>query len=56
MRIILAVAFVLSLAAPQIGFVSTAGACTNSYDYASDGSRCGQRAAGCKAGGATGYC
>lgn len=46
-------AIVLS-AAPL--FTSTAQACTNSYDRASNGTACGGRASGCKSGGKGGYC
>lgn len=47
-------AMTLMVAAPAI--VSPASACTNSSDTARDGSNCGGRASGCKAGGRGGYC
>ncbi len=55
MKTLVATLFAFSvLAAP---FAATpAKACTNSYDRASDGSNCGGRASGCKAGGRGGYC
>lgn len=56
MRFVIALAFVAALAAPQAAFVSSANACTNSYDTAADGSICGGRAAGCRPGGASGIC
>lgn len=56
MKILLAAAFAVSfIFAPTVSMTS-AKACTNSYDTAKDGSNCGGRAAGCKQGGRSGYC
>jgi hypothetical protein len=55
MRIISALFAALLMACTSVA-PTRAFACTNSYDTASDGSRCGQRASGCRSGGQGGYC
>lgn len=49
-------AFALSAPIAPVSTPVEAQSCTNSYDRASDGSRCGRRASGCRAGGRGGYC
>ncbi len=56
MKILLAALFVVNVFAIPVFTSSSADACTNSYDRASDGSRCGQRASGCRSGGRGGNC
>jgi len=56
MKLLIACAFGLATVLSPLASISKANACTNSYDQASDGSRCGQRASGCKHGGRGGYC
>jgi hypothetical protein len=58
MKFILAFALAFSsyIVIPPMMSMSSAEACTNSYDRAADGSRCGQRASGCREGGRGGYC
>lgn len=56
MKLLLALAFGTAVTLSPLASISPAKACTNSYDTAKDGSRCGGRAAGCKQGGRSGYC
>jgi hypothetical protein len=56
MKFLLAFAFGTAFIFSPIVSLTPANACTNSYDYAKDGSRCGGRAAGCKQGGRSGNC
>lgn len=56
MKILSALLLAVSLTAAPFAMTTSAKACTNSYDKASDGSNCGGRASGCKSGGRGGYC
>jgi hypothetical protein len=56
MKLQIAFAFGVAFVLSPLASVSTANACTNSYDTAKDGSNCGGRAAGCKQGGRSGNC
>ncbi|MBW3709888.1 transmembrane anchored protein [Streptomyces griseus] len=56
MKLLLAFAFGTAFIFSPVVSLSSAKACTNSYDYAKDGSRCGGRASGCKSGGRGGNC
>jgi hypothetical protein len=56
MKLLIAFAFGAAFVLSPLASISSAKACTNSYDTAKDGSNCGGRAAGCKQGGRSGYC
>ncbi|PVE21015.1 transmembrane anchored protein [Microvirga sp. KLBC 81] len=56
MKLLTAFAFGAAFVLSPLASISSAKACTNSYDTAKDGSNCGGRAAGCKQGGRSGYC
>jgi hypothetical protein len=56
MKVFATIIFALSLFRIPVFTTSSANACTNSYDTARDGSKCGQRASDCRSGGKGGYC
>jgi hypothetical protein len=56
MKLLTAAVLTAAFALSPFAVVPSAKACTNSSDRASDGSRCGDRASGCKPGGRGGIC
>ncbi|WP_164470480.1 MULTISPECIES: hypothetical protein [unclassified Aureimonas] len=56
MKLLTAAILTAAFALSPFAIVPSAKACTNSSDRASDGSRCGDRASGCKPGGRGGIC
>ncbi|WP_156419517.1 transmembrane anchored protein [Aureimonas sp. AU12] len=56
MKFLTTALFVSAIALSPFAVVTSAKACTNSSDRASDGSRCGDRASGCRPGGRGGIC
>jgi hypothetical protein len=56
MKALVTAVFAVAMMTAPFAVSTKANACTNSYDKASDGSNCGGRASGCKAGGRGGYC
>ncbi len=56
MKFLSAAIFTAALTLAPFAVATSAKACTNSSDRASDGSKCGGRASGCKPGGRGGIC